>query len=330
MSHLIGVSDTGADAVFIDPVSVEAWDAWFRWRDPAGLHDVTVAHTWRRVAEAIAGAEPRARDRWQQRFATAMGALRVLPDERILADAGHAAPSPAALYAAINLAACVRSPFSVDAAFDDAACTACAALAVRLLEDAADLAGAAPDATLRIGFIGMADALAMLCHGFGDDAGQGAAALMLAAVHAGCAAATATLQAERGRCRRVQLVVEPHPRLCVLANNVADGVDPLAGEHHVLDLAFPEALVQRRSSGFALTRRRYVPPPACADAASVFELPGAAQQLALRAALRPWLDAPPATPLWVHAPPSPAERTALAAQAQALGLPEPSWRVLAH
>lgn len=327
MSHLIGVSDAGTDAVFIDPVSVEAWDAWFRWRDAAGLHDLTVEDTWQRVAEAVAIAEPREPGRWRQRFATSMGALRLLPDERILADAGHAPPSPAALYAAVNLAAFVRSPFSMTAEFDAAGCMASAALAVRLLEDAADLAEAGPATRLRVGFVGLADAIAMLCREFGGSAGQDSAAAMLAALHAGCTGATARLQTERGRCRRFQLVVEPHPRLCVLANNVADGVDPLTGGEHVLELAFPEALALRRSSGFALTRRRYVPAHACAEPGSVFDSPTAGSQLALRAALLPWLESPPATPLRLRRPPAPAEAGTLAAQAQAAGLPEPAWRV---
>jgi ribonucleoside-diphosphate reductase alpha chain len=257
-----------------------------------------------------------------------LGALRVLPDERILAEAGHAPPSPAALYAAVNLAAFVRSPFSAAAMFDDAACTASAALAVRLLEDAADLGGVDLEAPLRVGIIGLADALALLCHGFGDEAGQARAAGMLAAMHAGCTAATAQLREERGHCRDFRIVVEPHPRLCVLANNVADGVDPLSGENHVLELAFPEALATRRSSGFALTRRRYVPVGTCSETCYVFELPSPRRQLAQRAALRSWLQQPPATPLCVRTPPAPAESAELADQALAAGLPEPSWRLL--
>ena len=42
---------------FLDPVAVEAWDAWFRWREDGQLRDISVEATWERVAGALAQAE---------------------------------------------------------------------------------------------------------------------------------------------------------------------------------------------------------------------------------------------------------------------------------
>src|SRR4051812_42795915 len=42
---------------FSDPVAVDAWDSWFRWRDGNRLYDLSIETTWLRVARALAGVE---------------------------------------------------------------------------------------------------------------------------------------------------------------------------------------------------------------------------------------------------------------------------------
>jgi ribonucleoside-diphosphate reductase alpha chain len=71
-------------------ISQQIWDAKYRLKTPEGDPlDGTLADTWRRVAGAIAAAEPEAaRARWAATFADAMADLAFLPAGRILAGAG--------------------------------------------------------------------------------------------------------------------------------------------------------------------------------------------------------------------------------------------------
>lgn len=59
-------------APFIDAAAVEAWDAWFRWRDDE-LHDLSIEDTWWRVAATLASAEAEPEAcRWRSRFNRAL------------------------------------------------------------------------------------------------------------------------------------------------------------------------------------------------------------------------------------------------------------------
>ena len=71
-------------------ISQQIWDAKYRLKTAEGAPvDLTLADTWRRVAGAIAAAEPEAdRERWAKAFADAMADLSFLPAGRILAGAG--------------------------------------------------------------------------------------------------------------------------------------------------------------------------------------------------------------------------------------------------
>jgi ribonucleoside-diphosphate reductase alpha chain len=71
-------------------ISQQIWDAKYRLKTAEGVPvDQTLADTWRRVAGAIAAAEPDAtRERWVGAFADAMGDMAFLPAGRILAGAG--------------------------------------------------------------------------------------------------------------------------------------------------------------------------------------------------------------------------------------------------
>jgi ribonucleoside-diphosphate reductase alpha chain len=71
-------------------ISQQVWDAKYRLKAADGSPvDRTLDDTWRRVAAAIAAAEPAsARDRWAGEFADAMADFAFLPAGRILAGAG--------------------------------------------------------------------------------------------------------------------------------------------------------------------------------------------------------------------------------------------------
>jgi ribonucleoside-diphosphate reductase alpha chain len=64
------------------------WQAKYRLSDPERGTEASVADTWRRVAAALAAAEPADRERWEARFFEALRDFRFLPGGRILAGAG--------------------------------------------------------------------------------------------------------------------------------------------------------------------------------------------------------------------------------------------------
>ena len=72
------------------PIAEQIWDMKYRLKAPDGTPvDATVAHTWARVALALAEAEaPDRRSHWAREFATALAGFRFLPAGRILAGAG--------------------------------------------------------------------------------------------------------------------------------------------------------------------------------------------------------------------------------------------------
>jgi ribonucleoside-diphosphate reductase alpha chain len=74
----------------LPPISTQIWDAKYRLKAADGSElDRTIDDTWRRVAHAVAAAEPkRLRARWEDRFAQAMADFAFLPAGRILAGAG--------------------------------------------------------------------------------------------------------------------------------------------------------------------------------------------------------------------------------------------------
>ncbi|MBO0763724.1 MAG: adenosylcobalamin-dependent ribonucleoside-diphosphate reductase, partial [Hyphomicrobiaceae bacterium] len=71
-------------------ISEQIWDAKYRLKTADGAPlDRTLADTWRRVAEAVAAAEPEPqRAHWTQAFAAALAGFAFLPAGRILAGAG--------------------------------------------------------------------------------------------------------------------------------------------------------------------------------------------------------------------------------------------------
>ncbi|MEL6374255.1 MAG: adenosylcobalamin-dependent ribonucleoside-diphosphate reductase [Pseudomonadota bacterium] len=74
----------------LSPLSHAIWDAKYRLKHADGAPiDMTLADTWRRVADAAASVEaPEARSAWSQTFYDAMNGFGFLPGGRILAGAG--------------------------------------------------------------------------------------------------------------------------------------------------------------------------------------------------------------------------------------------------
>ena len=339
-------------STFIDPAAVEAWDAWFRWRERTRLHDTTIGTTWTRVATALTDAEG------YRRYFAAFSSWRLLPDERIIATAGTQATSWPAdnLVALINAPVFVRERFSAFACLDLQALTATADLAVQLLDDASNRCADGTDAPvpLRIGLAGIADALALLGLAYGTISAQAMVRELGRALAHGCFAATVRLARERGA--RVDLSREARahaaergiptdvirdaerhgmrharltaltsqPRLSLLANNVSDALDPIFGVDRLH--SFPPDGRQVPSPGYAMSLALDQRTSVATDHLMGDVAPEA--QLAMRSALQPWMDEPITYPLLVAAEPSAKVQLELQQSAAAKGLATPTYRCL--
>lgn len=347
---------------FIDLAAVEAWDAWFRWREQDDLRDLSIEDTWRRVSVALASVEPGGDTAtWQVRFMDALASWRLLPDERLLADAGTGRITwrDDALHAMVNAASFIPTDRVAASAPDLTALAHCAALAVRALDNAALMAGIdAPH--LRIGMIGVADALALLGLHYDSDPGRMQAAAMARALAEGCLQGSIMLAAARGACahemhafiargrlrglpeelleaaarqgvRHAQLTaITPQPRLALLANDVADAIDPLKGKNHPVVISAPDG--QRtvmHSSGYALNIL-HAGETGSEDMPDV--LPGMSwmAQIKMRAALQPWIDESIDYPLLVTNDLGEAQRLEARKLAASHELGEPTWREVAE
>lgn len=69
-------------------LSAHLWETRYRAAGPDGTVDANLDATWRRVANALAAAEPRRREHWARAFHRALADFRFLPGGRILAGAG--------------------------------------------------------------------------------------------------------------------------------------------------------------------------------------------------------------------------------------------------
>ncbi len=345
---------------FIEPAAVEAWDAWFRWRHHAHLCDVSIDDTWRRVAGALAAVESEdGRALWFGRFLDVLATWQLLPDERLLAAAGTG-PTPwhgETLDAVLNLAAFVATDRDDTKRIDPVDVAQVAEVAVRMLDNAALLAGVTAP-RLRIGLTGVADALALLGCGYDDDAGRVLVAAWARALAEGSFAASAELALERGatggaipaierailrgfapdvvraahhhglRHRRLTAIV-PHPRLALLANDVADALDPLQDAPHPRTIiAAPGDGRTMYSSGCALNVLQAGGSRAHAAPATLAALPWSAQ-IRMRAAVQPWMDEPIAYHLLFTAEPDAQQVVEMSQQAAVLGLAAPTWRIVA-
>lgn len=296
---------------FTESAAVNAWDSWFRWRDVEGLRDRTIDATWLRVADSIAAAEGIQAQTWAYLYVDAFSHWQLLPDERLLRLAGTGIrltpfESPCAT---LNVAAFVIAPLTPQARFDSKRFCSAAALAVRFLDDALVMMhGAAPSfCGLRIGVIGLADALQLLGIRYEDKRAADLACVMGEALANGTLQAATELAQERGPIdakpahllalwrargtsealikdamrrgvRHTRLTaIEPQPRLALLSNNASDAIDP-------------QPLENQRMIGEGSKTSAQVQPPVTAEAMMT-------AQLAIRAAIQPWIDVPIDYPL---------------------------------
>ncbi|MBS0432042.1 MAG: hypothetical protein JSS21_06510, partial [Proteobacteria bacterium] len=345
----------------IDLAAVEAWDAWFRWREETCLRDLSIEDTWRRVSAALVSIEPgKEHATWQKRFMDAFASWRLLPDERLLACAGtgRVMCRNGVLHASLNAAGFVWSGQTAGASMDLAALSDCAALAVRVLDNAALQADIAVP-HLRIGMIGIADALALLGLHYDSDSGRMQTAAMGRALAEGCLRGNVMLAAERGSCghgarasmtrarlrgfpddllraaarhgvRHPQLTAfTSQPRLALLANDVADAADPLRRRNHAIMISASDG--QRttvRSSGYALNilHAGGMEPESMPD--TLPDMPWMAQ-IKMRAALQAWVDEPIDYPLLATDDLGEAQRLEARELAATHELGDPVWREVA-
>lgn len=314
---------------FVDPVAVEAWDAWFRWREGNELRDLTIDATWSRVTGALSSLAPAQPVQHEQQIGDAISSWRLLPDERILAGAGTRGfvwPRRG-LSTTINVARFVSLPFTARASFQAEPLAATVLLALRLMDDVRHAAGCA-DAALRLGIVGLADAVALLGADYTDDSGVAAAEQIARLFATASLLASSELARERGavadtdarehtlrrfdaqlsagerRTIRVHglrfgplTTADSQPRLALLANNVADALQPLRGERQTYDIGGPHGGRQSVGSGFALTLWQQL----CARShEEIYPLPTAAattaaHQARIEATVQHWLDLPART-----------------------------------
>jgi ribonucleoside-diphosphate reductase alpha chain len=303
-------------------VSVEAWDAWFRWRRGTELRDLTLDSTFHRVAETLAAIEGEARPLWARRFEDALAGFRLLPDTRILRTAGsdEIGWDNHELAAVLNAAAFLRAPMTGLASFNRDAFVETAELAVRMLDDAAMIANGAPGADLRIGMIGLADALALLGLSYASEPGRAMAQSIASALAEGCLRGSVRLACERrpsdtgvekalaraGRrgCPEALMdaarrhgsryadltAITAQPRLALFANNVADALDPCPGEDRIEMIEAASGVRYVQSPGYARALRRRLGPVAAGTSDTIAPC-SEADQRALRLAIQPWIDA---------------------------------------
>lgn len=317
---------------FVDATAVEAWDAWFRRRDRDRLHDLSIETTWHRVVDALSCERgPWVSCRGEELF-KALSSWQLLLDERILERAGTpgAAWPDNRLVAVLNLPMFVRDAFGTHPRFDAEVLEDVASLAVRALDDALLLTRKAgtPARRLRIGMIGLADALLMLGLSYETRAARWQAAAFARALAHGCLRGTVRLAVERGALsastpqmirqarfrgiampliedaaahgvRHVALTaITSQPRLALLANNVADALEPLRGADHLCRIASHGQVRAIRSSGYALTLQRRMQPFRAGTVRVVTaETASMHVRLAMYDAVRPWIDEPFGCPL---------------------------------
>ena len=299
---------------FSDPAAVAAWDTWFRWRDGSRLHDLSIEATWLRVARALAAVENSAAARWVQRFVDAQAGWQLMFDEKILASAGTDRPEwPQAPVAVLNAGRFVSAPFTPEAQFDFAAFGRVAELAVRGLDNAllAQTDRRNPRHEIRVGIIGLGDALLMLEKDYATIEARSVAGEVARTLAEGCLRGSLALARERGTCADASKLIQSsharrmpadllaeiapglrhsaltaitsQPRLALLANHVSDALDPISGD-----------VARTRSRGSAVSHaQRYIADDSNRRAPiSQPAQTSAAAQLALRNAMQPWIDAP--------------------------------------
>ncbi|PXV52379.1 ribonucleoside-diphosphate reductase alpha chain [Dyella jiangningensis] len=322
---------------FIDIAAVEGWDTWFRWREQRELRDVSIQDTWARVVHVIAGPKGRAATNdMERRLGDALATWRLLPDERVLSTAGTDRETWPAneLVAVLNMAQLVNDPGLPSAHVDMQAVESTAALAVEMLDNAAEKARWSPGSPgmhLRIGLIGLADAFLLLGIAYGSPAASRLAHDISQRLAAGSLSASIRLARDRGpRCqisRRLPVAyklrelspslatdairhglrqsrltaITSQPHLAQLANHVANAVDPLPVAQRLRSFDESRMAGMAGSQGYAMEwYRRHGTSPARMDALLQHASANAYAQIALRSSMQMWIDEPILYPLSHH------------------------------
>jgi len=357
--HPAGPVVLGASA-FLAPEAVEAWDAWFRWRQNGELRDVSVDDTWDRVVAMLSGPEvPEQAATWRRQLRGTLANWQLLLDERIVATAGTgtAAWDTAPLSASLNLATFVDDAFSARASFDFAAFDRAAQLAVQALDNALVChAPALSSQTLRIGVIGMADALHMQGYCYARRQALVFAQRIARMLAESTLRASAQLAQKRGelafsnenavalaRARNMpsdliqsvlehgtrfaaHTAIESQPRLALLANNVSDAIDPL-GAGSPLPSSVGRAAGRSLSPGFSRHLLEHLPRTgregACEDP---LQTHSALSQLHMRCAMQAWIDQPIDYPCALDRLPDADEQAQWKALATHHGIGPMQWR----
>lgn len=321
-------------SAFIDLAAVEAWDAWFRWRQRDELRDISIQDTWSRVARTLARAErPGCAAAFEQRLGDALAEWHVLLDERILVTAGTGIfdwPDDE-LVAVLNVASFLRAPGTGHASLNLDALESIAELAVNALDNAALMSAGSSTHSgihLRIGLIGVADALALLGVPYDSDTGRSVACDVASHLASGCLYGNLRLARERGARRDVSecptlgyklrelsaelaadaerlglrqsrlTAIASQPRLALLANNVTDAVDPLLLEkrQQIMSDEMPPRSIH--SSGYTMeVVYRMALPRSSQTALMEAATASVVAQAELRAAMQMWIDQPILYPL---------------------------------
>jgi ribonucleoside-diphosphate reductase alpha chain len=352
---------SGNGSPFTDVLAADAWDAWFRWRDPDQLHDVSIDATFSRVARALARAEPASTANvFEKRVTDAFTSWQLLLDERLLATAGtdRSSWTQDNLAAVLNAAVFVRGRFTGNARFDHAAFATTAELAVRALDNACALVKAPSPSlqiSLQIGLMGLADALAFLRLGYDSACARAEAAAITRSLAEGCYRGTVRLAQERGAAPGLADKTDTHallkelpgdlirdaerhglrhsrltaitsqPRLALLANDVTDAIDPLRTTDVLKSTSHPRPI---RAPGYAMSSARdfYEPhamPPAIHESVANVAVRA---QIEMRGAVQHWIDRPISYPLVVARIPGADEQRQQREFATSYHLGELDWK----
>ena len=311
---------------FVDPGAVEAWDAWFRLRKGERIEDLSIEETWARVARALSLAEAEKKSDWEHRFYSAMSSWRLLVDERIIAGSctGVCELCTKGFVGVVNAAAFVLRPCHPDAAFDFGEFARTSELAMRALDNATVSQHTESGCRIRVGMIGVTDALTLLGMRYDSAAARSWVRRLARAFAEGCFRANVQLAEERGgrypyletnqtppeasalfvelvaRARAAGLrhdsvtMISPNPKLALLANNVADALDPLhtSSTLHTIESAATRRTV--RSPGYAAILAAQHPRAEIAElvAANSINAVSVQAQIELRIAMQSWIDMP--------------------------------------
>lgn len=329
-----GITENRGASPFVSPEAVEAWDTWFRWRENGILRDETVEATWHRVASTLAAVESE-NDRagFERRLLDAFASWRLLLDERVMATAGtrkEAWPDND-LVAVLNVAGFVRAFGTLEARIDFTMMNDCADLAVRALDNAILLGndGGSTPKKLRIGVIGLAEALALLGLDYAGADARRQAQSVAQSLAEGCLRANVALAETRGATMHCDAAWTERARL----RGAPAGLIERARLHGVRHASLTSITSQPRLAKFANDTSDAVLPLTAGDALLAYRgswpnLPSAASvpaQLEMRGAMQPWIDEPVSCPVRSHVRPAPASHADWYARAAALGLGALSW-----